>query len=628
MSAADTTPPPVDPQAKPPRLVLRFALYTAAAFAIAAGATLWVAQRQAVKRAEGQVRFHAEFVAATILRDNLTPRDFTLQAGAMRIEDLDRVIKREVRTEDVLRVKLYDPAGHVTYSDDHSLIGTRPEGDDIEVAMGGKTIQDVSTLNHEGGVGPDKKVLEVYTPVRLGSRSPVGVFELYQDYGPVASSVRHEVYPLGIILLAALVALFAALFPLLRRTTTTLLRSMGEHKRSQERLESAEEQLRQVQKMEAIGQLAGGVAHDFNNLLLAVRGYSDLALQSVGDNPAAREDIHRIQDAADRAGELTRRLLAFSRKQVLQPTVFDLNDAVLDLEPILRRLIGEHIEIETSLDPSGVHVRADASQIQQVLMNLAVNARDAMPDGGTLTIETGRGDAPAGANPGRHAIVRVKDTGHGMDAATRSHVFEPFFTTKEEGKGTGLGLATVYGIVTQSGGVVTLESEPGLGSEFEVYLPAVEGPVTPRRPRSSGHVEGGTETILVTEDDAAVHELLVRILEGRGYRVLGARDADGALRISRAHGGSIDLLVTDVVLPGMSGPKLAAAMRAANPALRVLYISGYAWDTFKKDGVRPGEPFLRKPFSSLELARRVRETLDATPTRPEPDRRRSVVRHG
>ncbi|MBA3716609.1 MAG: hypothetical protein H0W87_00055 [Actinobacteria bacterium] len=485
------TPPTVDQPAKPPRLVLRFALYTAAAFAVAAGATLWVAQREAVKRAEGQVRFHANFVADTILRDNLSSRDFTPLAGAMRIQELDLLFGREVRTKDVLRVKLYSPDGRVTYSDDHSLIGTRPAGGEVSEAMAGDTVQDVSSLNHEGGVGPDRKVLEVYTPVRLDSGKPAGVFELYQDYAPVASSVRHEVYPIALILLVALVALFAALFPLLRRTTSALLRSMGEQRRSREALEAAEEQLRQSQKMEAIGQLAGGMAHDFNNMLLAIRGYSDLALKSLPAGNGAHDDLLHIQDATDRAGELTRRLLAVSRKQVLMPTVFDLNDAVLDVVPILRGLIGEHIVIEMSLTPSGAFVRADATQIEQVLMNLAINARDAMTEGGTVTIGTGIGDAPPGADPGRYAVVTVRDTGHGMDAETRSHVFEPFFTTKEEGKGTGLGLATVYGIVTQSGGVVSVESEPGSGTEFQVHLPAVDRPspdldATSARPERAG----------------------------------------------------------------------------------------------------------------------------------------------
>jgi two-component system cell cycle sensor histidine kinase/response regulator CckA len=606
MSAADVTSRRATLEAKPPRLVLRFALYTAAAFAIAAGATLWVAQHEAVKRAESQVRFHAEFVADTILADNLAARDFTPQAGSMRIQELDLLFRNEVRTKDVLRVKLYSPDGRVTYSDDHSLIGTRPEGDELPEVMSGETVQDVSTLNHEGGVGPDKKVLEVYTPVRLGSGKPVGVFELYQDYGPVASSVRHELYPIAIILLIALVALFAALFPILRRTTTALLSSIGEQRRSQEALESAEEQLRQSQKMEAIGQLAGGVAHDFNNLLLAIRGYSDLALESLaGANGGVRDDILRIQDATDRAGDLTRRLLAFSRKQVLRPTVFDLNDAVRNLMPILRRLIGEHIAIETSLDASHPYIRADETQFEQVLMNLAVNARDAMPDGGTLTIETR--DAVAGSK--RYVGVTVRDTGHGMDEQTRSHMFEPFFTTKEEGKGTGLGLATVYGIVSQSGGFVTVESEPGRGAEFNVHLPAVEQPAEPR-PLLPVDAPGGTETILVAEDDHSVRAMLVRVLDRHGYRVLQARDADDALRISR--GEAIELLVTDVVLPGMSGPKLAAAMRAGRPDLRVLYVSGHAWETFEQEGVGTEEPFLRKPFSSRDLALKVRATLDAT----------------
>jgi len=609
MSAADTTPRPVDLPAKPPRLVLRFALYTAAAFAVAAGATLWFAERDAVKRAEGQVRFHAGFIAKTIIRDNLRPSDFTTRAHGLRLNELDALFTREVITSGVLRVKLYSPAGVVSYSNEHSLIGTRPEGDDIANAMRSAPVQDVSTLNHEGGGGPDKKVLEVYTPVRMApGKKPVGVFEIYQDYAPVASAVRHEVYPLAAILLGALLALFAALFPLLRRTTTALLRSIGEHRRSQEALHSAEEQLRQSQKMEAIGQLAGGVAHDFNNLLLAIRGYSDLALDELnGTNGAVRADIVRIQDAADRAGELTRRLLAFSRKQVLQPVVFDLNDAVLDVIPILRRLIGEHISIETVLAGREGWIRADTTQIEQVLLNLAVNARDAMPDGGTLTIETR-------SEPGS-VVVTVKDTGQGMDSEVQSHLFEPFFTTKEEGKGTGLGLATVYGVVTQSGGFVTVESAPGDGAVFHVHLPAVERPSEPVRLRKDD-APGGDETILVVEDDHPVREMLVRVLERHGYTVLEAADPARAVRVAHDQGGRIDLLVTDVALPHMSGPKLAAALRSDRPDLRVFYVSGYAWETFERDGVHGDELYLSKPFSSRELALKVRRALDSSANSP------------
>jgi signal transduction histidine kinase/ActR/RegA family two-component response regulator len=604
---------------RPPRLVLRFALYTAIAFGLAAAATLWFEQRAAVGRAESSVSFHTRFVANTILRDRLRPSDFRGPVSGARLQALDRLFRREVLTGGAVRVKLYEPNGFVVYSNDHGLIGsTSPEADAIAKAFGGRTLRDVTNLNHEGGSGPDKKVLEVYTPVRARGKK-VGVFELYQDYAPVAKSIRNDVYPLAIILGVALFVLFVALLPILRRTTNALLRSLGAERRSQEALEQAEGQLRQAQKMEAVGQLAGGVAHDFNNLLLAIRGYGELALQRLdGSNDAVRADLVEMQDAVDRATQLTQRLLAFSRKQVLQPRVFDLSHAIAEFGPVLRRLIGAQVAIETSLAGSAP-VRADPTQFEQVLVNLAVNGRDAMPDGGTLSIETTtveldeeQAALQADAEPGSYVVLAVRDTGHGMDREMLSHLFEPFFTTKEEGKGTGLGLATVYGIVKQSGGFVTVQSEPGMGSEFRVHLPrSPEGvPVSEPAPAEL-EAPHGAETILLVEDEDTVRELLVRLLERQGYRVLAAADGHEALRISESLQGPVDLLLTDVVLPRMNGPKVAAAIREQRPSTRVLFISGYAGEAFRTEIVEPGEAFLRKPFSVGDLARKVRETLEA-----------------
>ncbi|MGH7607168.1 MAG: PAS domain S-box protein, partial [Gemmatimonadales bacterium] len=343
-----------------------------------------------------------------------------------------------------------------------------------------------------------------------------------------------------------------------------------------------EEQFRQSQKMEAVGQLAGGIAHDFNNLLTAILGNTQLLMREIPPGDAKRADVDEIRKASERAASLTRQLLAYSRRQMLQPEVLDLNVVVADLDRMLRRLIGEHITLVTRPAPHLGRVRADPNQIEQVLVNLAVNARDAMAGGGTLTIETANVDLGQeftqehlGSEPGPFVMVAVTDTGTGMEPAVRAHLFEPFFTTKEVGKGTGLGLATVYGIVKQSGGYIAVQTERGRGTTFQVYLPrlaSVEGRPAPLPPKTAAR---GSETVLVVEDEPAVLTLSRRALEAQGYVVLAAADGTAALRIVERHGGRIDLLLTDVVMPGLSGRELADQLAVRRPGMRVLYMSGY-----------------------------------------------------
>ncbi len=380
-----------------------------------------------------------------------------------------------------------------------------------------------------------------------------------------------------------------------------------------------EEQLLQAQKMESVGRLAGGIAHDFNNLLTAISGYAQLALDSPGLTPEVGEDLAQIRTAAGRAVELTGQLLAFSRRQVMQPVALDLGDTLREISPMLRRLLGEDVRLVTQVGPGLGHVLADPGQLSQVIVNLAVNARDAMPAGGRLTLEAANVDLDAEyaqghaeVVPGPYVVLSVTDTGTGMDEATRSRLFEPFFTTKEQGKGTGLGLATVYGIVRQSGGHIWVYSEPDRGTVFKVYLPRVEAATGARltpavRPGSTA----GTETVLVVEDDDGVRAFVQAVLEGRGYRVLRAANADEALE-QAAHDGPIGLLLTDVVMPGMSGADLAARIREIAPAVKVLFVSGYTENTIVHHGVLdPGVSFLAKPFSPDALAERVRAELDA-----------------
>jgi PAS domain S-box-containing protein len=386
-----------------------------------------------------------------------------------------------------------------------------------------------------------------------------------------------------------------------------------------------EDQLRQAQKMEAVGRLAGGIAHDFNNLLMTVAGYSEVLLERLDAEDALRATAEEIHATAARAVALTRQLLAFSRNQVLRPTVLELNGVVGEIERMLRRLIGEHIDLTTDLTAGEAPVKADRSQIEQVLMNLVVNARDAMPGGGRLRIATSPVEVPPAsayfpsAPPGTYVQLEVQDSGCGMDAQTQSHIFEPFFTTKEAGRGTGLGLSTAYGIVTQSGGFIAVESEPGAGSTFRVLLPRASEPVPQATVRRGAFASlpRGTETVLLVEDETGVRELIRDFLARCGYTVLEATEVPEAFTLFETHANHLDLLITDVVMPQMNGRVLAERLLERQPGLRVLYMSGYTDDQVLVQGIAGGAGFLQKPFTPDVLARKVREVLDA-PDRSAP----------
>jgi len=385
-----------------------------------------------------------------------------------------------------------------------------------------------------------------------------------------------------------------------------------------------EEQLRQAQKMDAVGRLAGGVAHDFNNLLMVINGYTEVLLEQLEQGGAMHHKVQSIQQAADRAATLTRQLLAFSRKQLLELKVVDVNTVVADMERLLRPLIGENIELITHLSPDAGHTRADAGQLEQVIMNLVVNAKDAMPEGGKLTVQSA--DVTVRQNfsehrfiqPGRYAVLSVTDTGHGMDKETQSRIFEPFFTTKEKGKGTGLGLSTVYGIVKQSNGYVFAKSEVGSGTTLYVYLPRVEDSAEELSPTKAQQNEaGGCETVLLVEDEESVRELVRVTLASRGYNVLEAENGECGLRIAEEYKEPIDILITDVVMPGIGGRELAKKLVALRPGISVLFLSGYTEDAVVTQGaLGPANAFLQKPFTLQSLAKKVREVLRArsTPT--------------
>ncbi|HVX65383.1 MAG TPA: PAS domain S-box protein [Bryobacteraceae bacterium] len=403
--------------------------------------------------------------------------------------------------------------------------------------------------------------------------------------------------------------LSVSVFPLSGTHFATIVTDVTERKR-------VEEQFRQSQKMEAVGRLAGGIAHDFNNLLTIILAHADMLLEGVGSGPL-RSGIESINDAGERAAKLTSQLLTFSRKQVIQPQTLDLNQVVAETGDMMRRIIGEDIELEIVPGENLRLIRGDAGQIEQVILNLVVNARDAMPHGGRLSIETSnvsvQGSAEPGAiPPGGYVLLSVSDTGVGMSAEVRSHLFEPFFTTKPKGRGTGLGLSTVYGIVKQCGGEVMVESEEGAGTRFDIYLPAVAGdPVPHTRRRAAIERGSGRESILLAEDDRNVRELVSRLLGDLGYNVVAVANGQEALTPLRTAGQNLDLLLTDVVMPGMSGPELAACAATIRPGLPVLYISGYPDVTVTHDGAEVDpERFVQKPFTVEVLNGKIRRLLD------------------
>jgi PAS domain S-box-containing protein len=398
-----------------------------------------------------------------------------------------------------------------------------------------------------------------------------------------------------------------------RRIAFAVVHSLAEQR-------ALEEQLRQAQKMEAVGRLAGGIAHDFNNLLTAVLGYADLLLDS-DPSPEVKHSADEILKAGERAAALTKQLLAFSRKQVLQPKILDLNEVLAEVDGMLRRTLGEDVTYEAERDPHLWRVLADPGQLQQVLLNLAVNARDAMPDGGVLRVATRNVSLEAASllevpnvTEGDYVLLEVSDAGHGMDAETLSHAFEPFFTTKERGKGTGLGLSTVYGIVKQSGGHVHIESEPGKGTRVLVYLARAHGAAdSPSNASLRAFPRGGTETILLVEDEESVRHLTSLLLKRSGYRLLVASTAEEALETARGYAGQIDLLLTDVVLPGLNGRRLANLLSPERPSMKVVFASGY----FDERGILdPGSDFIQKPFNPETLARTVRHALDRKGSQP------------
>jgi two-component system cell cycle sensor histidine kinase/response regulator CckA len=437
---------------------------------------------------------------------------------------------------------------------------------------------------------------------------------------PILVGVAMLDYPKNIAFVADLSDRRRAEHESSRMTAEAKKEQVGRH-RAEEALRRSEEQLRQAQKMEAIGRLAGGVAHDFNNVLSVIMGYGDLLLGDLKVTDPMRESVEEIRNAATRAAGLTRQLLLFSRQQVMEPKVIDLREILAGMDKMLRRILGEDVELISRLSGAAGKIKVDPSHIEQVILNLVVNARDAMPTGGKLTIEAENvdldedftvGQLPTKTGP--HVMLAVTDTGTGIDRETQARIFEPFFTTKERGKGTGLGLSTVFGIVQQAGGNVWVDSEPGKGTTFKVYLPRVDAEVDVPRPQVAPATLRGTETVLVVEDEEHVRTIVLNILRRQGYQVIAAPHGEEAVLVCQRHPEPIHLLLTDVVMPRISGPELAKRLAVTRPAMKVLCMSGYTDDSIVRHGVvETGVAFIQKPISPASLAQKVREVLDGAP---------------
>jgi signal transduction histidine kinase/CheY-like chemotaxis protein len=581
------------------------------------------------------------------LLNAITPADLETPMVGERYDRSHEFVQRSIVSDRTARVKLWAKDGTVIYSDDRAGVGEKfpSEGNLMSAALRGENAAETEVPEdaenaRERYLGT---LMEVYTPIIFpGSTEPAGAFEIYQYYEHTANRISAlQKWVFGSVGIGFL-ALYGSLVSIVWRGWKTITRQRGQLEsingelekkvdelgESNEKLTTEmaerkrlEEQLLHAQKMESIGRLAGGVAHDFNNLLTPIIGYAQMGVMEASNQHRVQGHLEEIRKAAQRAANLTSQLLAFSRRQVIEPKVINLNGLIADMDRMLRRLIGEDIELATSLTPDLKCVKADPGQMEQVLMNLVVNARDAMPQGGKVNTETANVTLDEvhvrqhpEASPGPYALVSVSDNGSGMPEEVQAHIFEPFFTTKEEGKGTGLGLATCYGIVRQSGGHIEVYSKVGQGTTFKIYLPLAEkaSSASSDHEEADSHLQKGTETVLLAEDELAVRSLIARLLRHQGYHVLEAANGVEALSLAREHSSKeIHLLLTDVVMPQMGGIELAKQLNSLRPNTKILFVSGYTSDPFVKLSIPDqGIQFVQKPFNPTVLVRKVREVMD------------------
>ena len=554
----------------------------------------------------------AALVRREVEREGLE-RIFTESADRDARERWGRVLSATITTlPEVVRVKVWSRDAEILWSDQPRLIGQRfPGNDGLVGALAGRVEVEINRLGKSERRRAQRTfttLAEVYVPIAYPDGDVLGVIEVGKTPDRLLDTIRWTRLVVWVISLAGGAMLYLVLLPLLlqvyrRHVEEAMLRQHAA--RLQQEVEQRTQQFMQAQKMQALGLLAGGIAHDFNNMLTVIFGRAQVLVDRLPTDARARHDADAIGEAAERASALTRQLLAFSRKQLLERHTLDLNSVIVDMAKMLRRLIGENITVVTTLTHTAAWVNVDRGQLEQVILNLAVNARDAMPNGGQLTLATDHVDADGGALPsGRFVALVVSDTGIGMDAATQEHIFEPFYTTKPAGEGTGLGLSTVYGVVEQHGGHIAVESAPGRGTTFRVHLPRVSEP-EPRIVTPPDAPRTGSETILVAEDDPAVRALASDMLAEHGYTVLTAADGADALRVAERHAGPIHLLLTDVMMPRMNGLELARAFVAVRRNTRVIYMTGHAEIPPVADAV-----FVHKPFTVFVLMDAVRRTLE------------------
>ncbi|PYN07412.1 MAG: hypothetical protein DME02_11915 [Candidatus Rokuibacteriota bacterium] len=558
----------------------------------------------------------AALVRREVQREGLQ-RIFSASADRASQERWGRALSATITTlPEVVRVKVWSREAEILWSDEPGLIGQRFAGnDELQGALAGEIEVEIKRLGKSEQRYEQRAfgtLAEVYVPIVGGGGRVLGVIEVYKTPDRLQNTIRWSRIVIWAISVVGGAMFYLVLLPLLmqvyrRQVQDEMLRQHAA--RLQEQVEHRTQQFMQAQKMQALGLLAGGIAHDFNNMLTVIFGRAQVLLDRLPKDARARQDADAIGEAAERAATLTRQLLAFSRKQLLERCTLDLNRVIADMAQMLRRLIGENITVVTALAQSAAWVNVDRGQLEQVILNLAVNARDAMPGGGQLTLTTESVDSDgADALPsGRFVALVVSDTGVGMDAATRERIFEPFFTTKPVGAGTGLGLATVYGVVEQHGGHIAVDSAPGRGTTFRVYLPSMDEPA-PQAVMPLVMPRTGSETILVAEDDPAVRALATDMLREHGYTVLAAADGEEALLVAECHAAPIHLLLTDVMMPRMNGLELARAFGSIRPHARVLYMTGYAEMPAAADGI-----IVQKPFSVFVLMDAVRRALEAAP---------------
>jgi len=558
----------------------------------------------------------AALVRREVQREGLQ-RIFSASADRASQERWGRALSATITTlPEVVRVKVWSREAEILWSDEPGLIGQRFAGnDELQGALAGEIEVEIKRLGKSEQRYEQRAfgtLAEVYVPIVGGGGRVLGVIEVYKTPDRLQNTIRWSRIVIWAISVVGGAMFYLVLLPLLmqvyrRQVQDEMLRQHAA--RLQEQVEHRTQQFMQAQKMQALGLLAGGIAHDFNNMLTVIFGRAQVLLDRLPKDARARKDADAIGEAAERAAALTRQLLAFSRKQLLERCTLDLNRVIADMAQMLRRLIGENITVVTALAQSAAWVNVDRGQLEQVILNLAVNARDAMPGGGQLTLTTESVDSDgADALPsGRFVALVVSDTGVGMDAATRERIFEPFFTTKPVGAGTGLGLATVYGVVEQHGGHIAVDSAPGRGTTFRVYLPSMDEPA-PQAAMPLVMPRTGSETILVAEDDPAVRALATDMLREHGYTVLAAADGEEALLVAECHAAPIHLLLTDVMMPRMNGLELARAFGSIRPHARVLYMTGYAEMPAAADGI-----IVQKPFSVFVLMDAVRRALEAAP---------------